>query len=162
EIVDEPRTLLRREWLKQDRRRVHLAAAPAGADVEQLGSRKADEQNRGVARPVCEAFDQVEEGGFAPVDVVEDEDERAEPGEHLAVGEATAACDQGLVGQIAEELLYEPGLADTGRPEDREELARPVADGLLERVMQAPPLPDPADQRRLEAAGVGRSLRVDG
>ena len=47
-----------------------------GRSVEQLGPREADEQDRGVARPVGEVLDEIEERRLAPVDVVEDDHER--------------------------------------------------------------------------------------
>ena len=63
---------------EQDRGRVHLAAAPARPNLEQLGARDAQEQDRGdVARPVREMFDQIEERRLRPMDVVEDHHDRS-------------------------------------------------------------------------------------
>jgi hypothetical protein len=64
------------ERLEQDRGRVHLAAAPPRSDVEELGPRHADEQDRGVPGPVGEVLDKIQERGLGPVDVVEHDDER--------------------------------------------------------------------------------------
>ena len=62
------------ERLEQDRRRVQLAAAPAGSQLEQLGPGDAEEEDRRVARPVGDVLDQVEEDRLRPLDVVEHED----------------------------------------------------------------------------------------
>ena len=70
-----------RERLEEDRRRVHLAAAPARTDVEQLGPGHAQEEDR--PRPVREVLDEIEEGRFAPVDVVEDHHEWLMGGQEL-------------------------------------------------------------------------------
>jgi hypothetical protein len=69
--------LIGRQGLEQDRGCVHLAAAPARTDLEQLRPRDTQEQDGGLAGPVSEVFDQIEERRLAPMDVVEDEDDRA-------------------------------------------------------------------------------------
>ena len=61
--------------LQQDRGRVELAAAPAGAVVQKLRASEAHEQDRRVARPVGNVLDEIEEGRLAPLQVVEDDDE---------------------------------------------------------------------------------------
>jgi hypothetical protein len=61
----------RGERLEQDRRRVQLAAAPAGPPVEQLGPSQAEQQERRLAREIGDVLQQVEEGRLGPVDVVE-------------------------------------------------------------------------------------------
>ena len=71
EVVHQRRRRLAVERLQQDRARVHLPARPPRADLEKLRARHAEEQERGVARPVGEVLDQVEEGRLGPVDVVE-------------------------------------------------------------------------------------------
>ena len=53
---------------------------------------------------------------------------------------------------VVDELTDEPRLPDARRSENREELAGPVADRLLERVVQSAPLTLAADHRRVEAA----------
>ena len=69
--------------LERRRRRVALAAAPVGMDVEQLGSRHAEQEDRSVARVVREVVDEVDEGRLRPLEVVEDDDERARLRERL-------------------------------------------------------------------------------
>ena len=69
------------ERLERDRRRAHAAAAPAGPDVEQLGPREADDQQRHVLDALGEVLDQVEQRLLGPVDVLEDEHERLRVGE---------------------------------------------------------------------------------
>ena len=64
------------ERLEQERRRVQLAAAPAGSDVEQLGARDAEEEDRRVAREVGDVLDEVDEDRLGPLQVVDDDDLR--------------------------------------------------------------------------------------
>ena len=71
-----PRSRSGAQRLELDRGRAHAAAAPAGADVEQLGPREADEQQRRLAHPGGEVLDQLEQRLLGPVDVLEDEHER--------------------------------------------------------------------------------------
>src|SRR5438477_78129 len=56
--------LLGAEWLERDRRRVRLAAAPAGPDVEQLLPGKADEQDGRLAERVGQVIDEFEQRGL--------------------------------------------------------------------------------------------------
>ena len=89
QVLDESVRLGVGERLEQDARRVQLAAAPVRAVVEELGPTDGDEQHRSVPRPFGDVLDKVEEGGFRPVHVVEDDHERAYPGvplEQLAYG----------------------------------------------------------------------------
>ena len=82
ERVDELLALHSVERLELDRRRAQPAAAPTGTDVEQLGARESQDQERRVADPLREVLDQVEQRLFCPVDVLEGEHERrvaAEP-----------------------------------------------------------------------------------
>ena len=75
--------------LQQDRCRVELAAAPAGAVVEKFRASEAHEQDRRVPRPVGNVLDEIEEGRLAPLQVVEDDDEGSFAGlrlEQLAHG----------------------------------------------------------------------------
>ncbi len=65
------------ERRKERRRRVDLAAAPTGTTREQLGTRRAEGEQRDSARPVDEVVDEVEQRLVGPVQVLEDEDERA-------------------------------------------------------------------------------------
>ena len=56
------------------------------------------------------------------------------------VRKAPPVCNESSFGNVFEELLDEPRFSDPRGPEDREELAGVVADGLLEGIGQAPPL----------------------
>ena len=73
---DQQLAVLGGERLEQDRRRIELAAAPAGPELEQLGTGDAEQEDRRVARPVGDVLDQVEEDGLGPLEVVEDDDLR--------------------------------------------------------------------------------------
>ena len=76
QALDELLGVACREGLQQHGRRVQLAAAPVRPAVEQLGARHAEQQDRGVAAQVGDVIDEVEERVLAPVNVVEDGDER--------------------------------------------------------------------------------------
>src|SRR5439155_23868530 len=76
EPVDQLVGLRSRKRLEQDGGGVHLAAAPAWPEVEQLRAGDAEEQNGGAPAEVGHVLDQVEEGRLTPVDVVEDTNER--------------------------------------------------------------------------------------
>ena len=62
--------------LQQDGCGVDLSPTPSGALLEKVGPGHAEEQDRGLARPVGNVFDQIEHGALRPVDVLEDEDQR--------------------------------------------------------------------------------------
>jgi hypothetical protein len=62
---------------------VGLASAPRGTVHEQLRPSAADEQEGNPGRPVAEMIDEVEQALVRPVQVLEDEDERAPVGESL-------------------------------------------------------------------------------
>ena len=83
EILDQLRALLVRERFEQRHRRVELAASPGRTHAEKLGPGKADEQDGCVAHPVGEVFDEVEERGLTPVNVVEDEHQRLDARQRL-------------------------------------------------------------------------------
>ena len=76
EVLEQLVGLVRRERLEQHRGRVRLSARPGRAALEELGPRHAEEQERRVAAEVGDVLDQVEERRLAPVDVIEDDDER--------------------------------------------------------------------------------------
>ena len=71
------------EGLELDRRRAHAAAAPVGADVEQLRTREAEDHQRAVTHPLGHVLDQLEQRLLGPVDVLEDEDQRLRLGHQL-------------------------------------------------------------------------------
>ena len=73
----EARGLLVRKRRERDRRRVRLAAAPARSPRHELRSRSADDEDGDVGEPVHEVIDEVEESVVGPVQVLEDEYERA-------------------------------------------------------------------------------------
>ena len=75
--VEERLTVLRGERLEVDRGRVQLAAAPARSLLEQIRSSHAEKKDRGVARPVGDVLEQIEEDGLGPLDVVEHDDLRS-------------------------------------------------------------------------------------
>ena len=122
--------------LEQERRRVRLAAAPAGAEVEELGSRHREQEQRDAVDPLGEVVDEVEQRRFRPLQVVEDDDDRTVERELLE--EASDRPEQLLdrrrlggdperLGQLGEDRL---GIVDAG-----EAIAQPVEDvgrlGLL-------------------------------
>ena len=69
----------RAERLQEQRVDVAPPRSPRGARLEELGSGQAEEEDRSAYR-VCEVLDQVEERGFCPVHVFEDDHERLPPG----------------------------------------------------------------------------------
>ena len=128
--VDQLVRLLGRERLEQHARGVELAAAPAGHPVEQLGSGEAEEQDRRVPAQVGDLLDEVEERGLAPMEIVQEDDQRSfdRPRlEQLAhaegdlVGRRLPVAEQGVDGGIvrrlgAEELLDDLDRGPVGNP----------------------------------------------
>ena len=94
--------------LERDRRGIELAATPVRAPSKQLRSGRADHQHRHVGHPVGELVDEVEQAVVGPLEILEDEDERALCGEFLE--EAPPGCE-GLRSSAAPELrlVLEPG-----------------------------------------------------
>ena len=70
----------------------------------------------------------------------------------LSVRKTSSASDERVVRDISDELADEARLPDAGRSDDREQLAGPVAERLLERVVEAPLLTLSSDHGRVEAA----------
>jgi hypothetical protein len=70
----------------------------------------------------------------------------------LPIRQAAPPCDERVVGHAPNELPDEARLSDAGSPEDGEELARAVADRLLERVAKPSSLPFTSDHGRVEAS----------
>ena len=81
--MHELRRLVAREWRERERERVRLAASPAGASREQLRAGRGDDEQRHARRPVDEMVDEVEQAFVGPVEILEDEDERALVGDPL-------------------------------------------------------------------------------
>ena len=71
------------ERTERHRRGVHLAAAPPGPALQQLGPRRGDDQQRHASHPFDEVVDEVEETLVRPVEVLEDEHGRAGVGQRL-------------------------------------------------------------------------------
>ena len=143
--VQECRRLLLGERRQQDRRRVDLAAAPVGATRQQLGPGGAEDQQRHAARPVDEVVDEVEQRVVGPVQVLEDEDERALVGDRL---EEAAPGREGLVAAVARCLVgVEPG-ERAQAPLDPCGVGR-IVDESLDRLAKLLPRPrlGPSDSR---------------
>lgn len=83
EVRNQPVGVLGVERLEEDRGRVRLAAAPRRPLVEQLGPRQAQKQDGRLSRGRRDVVDHVEHRRRAPVDVLEDEDERPFAGDRL-------------------------------------------------------------------------------
>ena len=79
----EPRGVLAREGRERDGVRVALAPAPARAEVVELGPGRAEDEDRKTRRPVDQLLHEVEDRGIAPVQVLEQEDERPLRGDPL-------------------------------------------------------------------------------
>ena len=79
--VEQLLALLGRERLELGRSGAEAAAAPARPDVEQLGTGEAEDHQRRVLDPLGQVLDQLEQRLLAPVDVLEDEDQRPRVGE---------------------------------------------------------------------------------
>ena len=175
---------------------------PGRAALRELGTGEAEEQDRCAGREERDVFDQVEEGLFAPLDVVEDDDQRSlrrgllerlaerprdlvrgrrrvvlseqradgegrglvrgpqsellqdldhgEVGDPLAVGKATTADDVRL--DRGQRLHDEPGLADTGVADDRNERAAALGLHPLPRLENDARARLPSDEERLVTA----------
>jgi len=83
EVLDQRLGLVFGERLEQDRRRVHLPSTPAGTGIEEFGPRHAQQEDRRLSAPVGYVVDEIEQCLLCPVQVVEDQDQRAAPGERL-------------------------------------------------------------------------------
>ena len=128
QAADQLGSLLVGERRERERRGVQLAAAPARPALEELGPRRRDDEQRYVGHPVDELVEEVEEALVGPVDVLDDDDERALLGETL---EEAAPGGERLVPAIASQLRF------AGEAEEREEMCldpRLVA-GSGERVL---------------------------
>ena len=81
--VHELRGLIARERRKRERQRIRLATSPGRAAREQFRSGSADDEQGDTGSPVGQMVDEVEEAFVGPVEVLEDEDERALVGDPL-------------------------------------------------------------------------------
>jgi hypothetical protein len=71
----------------------------------------------------------------------------------VPVGEAAAAMPPDVVNQAVDVLLElprEPGLADAGDADHRDEARAPIVRGRVEQILDEPELPAATDERRLE------------
>src|SRR5437867_4307402 len=80
-------------------------------------------------------------------------------GDPFAVRQAASTYERGVADR-PEELGCQTRLADARDSEDREQLARPVVDGLRECFLQAAQLALASNERRVEAAREGGSFLV--
>ena len=103
------------ERLEQHRHGLDLAAGPGGMAVEELGPRRAEQQDRRVARLLGQVLDERQERRLGPLQVVEDDHERAalrdpleelahRPGGHLAGAGAAAAETERVEDQLADQV----------------------------------------------------------
>src|SRR6266511_4313662 len=165
--------------LQENRGRVELPAAPHGTDVEQLRASEADQEDWSVAGPVRDVIDEIQEGRLAPLDVVEDEHERALPRVRL---EELACCPECLLtraraadeaerrsearrdhlsvlvarqprGDTREKVLAVELSHDVGEGPERDALAVRQAPALHDRSPLTGPGGELRDQTRLADAG---------
>ena len=133
------------ERLELDGGRPHAPASPAGTNVEQVGPREAEDEQR-RPHPVREVLDEVEHRLLGPVDVLEEEDERlhvAERVHHLAGGPRDL-----LRAALAFDGLEQPG-SEPDQVGDGVVLAALAK--LLERLLERLVVGDP--DRRLDHLG---------
>ena len=93
-------------------------------------------------------------------DVLDRFDDRPER-DALAIRKAPALRDGRPTPDVLEELVDETRLADTGGAQNREQLARTVINGELERVLKPAALPLTADHRRVEPPHAARKCVDD-
>ncbi len=95
-----------RERFEEERRRIRLATAPPRPDVEELGSRHRQQDQRDAVDPVREVLDEVEEGRFGPLQVVEHDDDGSVGRESLeeAADRPEEFLDRGRLGRDPEWL----------------------------------------------------------
>ena len=121
ELVDEPLAVVGRQRLERDRRGVQLPTAPVGTELVQLGSRDAEQEDGGIARPLGHVLDQVQKEVLRPLDVVEEDELRPLGGARL---QELAEGELRLDGRRADHRLR----LDADRDQDLDQ--RPVRDVL--------------------------------
>src|SRR5205807_9766608 len=82
-------------------------------------------------------------------------------GDALAVGEAASPNDD-RIPEGGEELGRQSGLAHSGRPQDREQMARALSDRALVGACEEIELIRATDHGRLEVTLEGTRLRTEG
>ena len=133
-VVDQLVALVRRQRLERDREGVRLPPAPPGANVQEVGSRHRQEEDRRLTGEVGDVLDQIEEGATRPLEVVEHDHDRPLSRERL---QEPAAGPEDLLG--------------SGHLSDPGELRHAFGDRL-------PVLVVVEETRDTVAEGVGRSL----
>ena len=83
QVRDEVVACVRAQRLEQERRRVQLPASPVRPNVEQLGARDAEEEDRRVPREVGDVLDEIDEHGLGPLEIVDHHDLRSLGGASL-------------------------------------------------------------------------------
>jgi hypothetical protein len=83
EGVDKARGLLVGERGKRKREGIRLSAPPSGPACEQLGPRRADDEERNPACPLDHVVDELEQTLVGPVQVLDGEDSRVPLGDRL-------------------------------------------------------------------------------
>jgi hypothetical protein len=83
EVLDQALAVGGVERLQQQRGGVELAAPPSWAGVQQLRAGQAAQQDRGLAGPVGDVVDEVEQGRLGPVQVVQQHHQRPLAGQRL-------------------------------------------------------------------------------
>jgi hypothetical protein len=83
DCIDELFRVVVVERFEHDERRTHARRCPARSHVEEVRARSAEYEDGRAARPRGEVFDEIEERGVGPVNVVYDEDDWARHRERL-------------------------------------------------------------------------------
>lgn len=83
QVLDELVGFVVGQGLEPKRRRVRLAATPAWPVIQKLGTGKSEQEDRGVAAEDGNVLDEVEEGRFGPLKVVENDGQRSLARERL-------------------------------------------------------------------------------
>jgi hypothetical protein len=97
-VAHQRRGVVLAEGREDDERRVLTRSRPGRALFEHLGSGEAQQDDRGAAREARDVLEQVEQRRLCPVDVVDDENERALPRKCL---EHAAESPQRLLARAA-------------------------------------------------------------
>jgi hypothetical protein len=123
-----------------------------------LGSadRAADPRSDHLGVPVAFEKRADRRAGIVSRQVLNDLAQRPER-DALAVGKTAPRHDPRVVCERRAQFCHETRLADPGRPEDREQVVRPLLDCALEGQLELRELSTSADQRRLEMTREARA-----
>ena len=123
QLGDEPRGLVVRERREREGEGVRLASTPSGPTLEELRPCAANDEQRNAGRPVHEVVDEVEKRLVRPVQVLDDQDQRALFRERFEKrpprGERLAALTGGDVLLGTESRRADEGANAPTRPERR-------------------------------------------